>query len=169
MSRTFKHLKLYFSPKAQTTSCLSKKLVKPDQQARKPHHSEISFKTGARVCEFSGFCTVPIMLSTWGPSSQYGLLATQVEVVTGVPAKARPHSGAQAISFCQDLTLSKGYLALILISQVLYNHLLIYIFHHHQPLPSMWKYLEREGAHIILFIYKYGCNHRDQICFALGK
>ena len=112
---------------------------------------------------------VPIVLSTWGPSSQYGLLATQVVVVTGVPAKARPHSGAQAISFCQDLTLSKGYLALILISQVLYNHLLIDIFHHHQPLPSMWKYLEREGAHIILFIYKYGCNHRDPICFALGK
>ena len=93
MSRTLKHLKLYFSPKAQTTLCLSKKLVKPDQRARKPHRSEIRFKIGARDCEFSGFCTVPVMLSTWGPSSQYGLLATQGVVFTGVPAKARPHKG----------------------------------------------------------------------------
>ena len=93
MSRTFKHLKLYFPPKAQTTLCLSKKLVKPDQRARKPHCSEICFKIGARDCEFSGFCTVPVMLSTWGPSSQYGLLATQGVVVTGVPAKAIPHKG----------------------------------------------------------------------------
>ena len=110
MSRTFKHLKPYFSPKAQTTLCLSKNLAKPDQRARKPHHSEISFKIGARDCEFSGFCTVPIVLSTWGPSSESGLLATQVVVVTGVLPRLDLTKGqwGPGYQFLPGLGLIKG-------------------------------------------------------------
>lgn len=106
MSRTFKHLKLYFSPKAQTTSCLSKKLVKPDQQARNPIIVRSVLRQEPGFVNFLG-SAVPIMLSTWGPSSQYGLLAAPVKAVLGVPAKARPHSRAR-LSVLPGLDLIKG-------------------------------------------------------------
>lgn len=164
MNSVFKHLKLCFPP-IRTPQYLSEKTVRTDQQVSCPIAMRSVLRQEPRPVHFLGFAELRWCLASGDTFNPYVLLGTQATHRVGAcrGQTSQRASEAQVTSSRHGRALSKGYLALILISEELYNPFTIRSFASPTAITQHVE-MDMQGGNQfqVGFICKQGCNHKDQ-------